>query len=207
MLKNAPKNVMLKPKQVYDLPGRATFDQRKEILHKLLQYHPKFVVKGGNSKNNPYKVQYELVLAERRNQLEYYKNSVLWSPRYTPKHFKYLFLYPAICVALLMLYLRYIQLPRRMLYYRKKYGYKFTELEQKGWLDGWIDDEIEEEVYQDWTIKDLEEFDKLTNDTKKEGMDRVSKIRQKNLHASLQSKFDQIYKSRAGAGLKTEESK
>jgi hypothetical protein len=201
MLKNAPKAIMLKPKPKYDIPAYATFEQRKAILHRLLEAHPKFVVRGGNSQSNPYKIHYEIILAERRAQLEYYKNSVLWSPRYTPKHFKYLFLYPAICIALLMLYLRYIQLPRKMLYLRKKYGYKFPELEAKGWLDGWIDDEIEEELYRDWTLKDLEDYEKLTHDNKLSVNERASKIKQKNLHYSLQNKLGEIHKKRSELGM------
>ena len=63
-----------------------------------------------------------LVVAERRAQLEYYKESVLWSPKYTPFHFKFMFLYPFIFVMLLMAYIRYVAIPKRMIYLKKKYG-------------------------------------------------------------------------------------
>ena len=83
-----------------------------------------------------------------------------------------------------------------MLYLRRKYGYKFNELEQKGWLDGWIDDEIAEEEYGDWTLRDLEEFDKLTTDEKINTKERASVARKKNLHADMQIKLNEINKVR-----------
>jgi len=51
-----------------------------------------------------------------------YDKSILWSPVYTPKHFKYMFLLPACCVLMLMLYIRYIAQPKILLKYKKKYG-------------------------------------------------------------------------------------
>ena len=51
----------------------------------------------------------------------------------------------------------------------KKKGYNFPDLEAKGWLDGWLDEEDEDEIlsadndepsYKDWTVKDLQNFDK-----------------------------------------------
>jgi hypothetical protein len=78
--------------------------------------NPKVVVKGGTSKTNPYKVHYDLILSERREYHEYLKNSVLWSPRYTPRHFLLGFLFPAVLVAGLMCYIRYIAIPKRMVY-------------------------------------------------------------------------------------------
>ncbi len=43
---------------------------------------------------------------------------------------------PATFVVGLMLYLRYVALPKKMLRMKKK-GYEFPELEALGWLDGW----------------------------------------------------------------------
>lgn len=37
--------------------------------------HPNLHVKGGDSQTNPYKIPYELVLAEKRELFEKYKNS------------------------------------------------------------------------------------------------------------------------------------
>jgi hypothetical protein len=68
-----------------------------------------------------------------------YQNSILWSPQFTPWHFKYLFLIPAVMVAMLLLYIRYIGQPRRMIELKRRLGIKFRELEKRGWLNGWED--------------------------------------------------------------------
>lgn len=75
------------------------------------------------------------------NELTKYENSVLWSPRFTPRKFKMFFLIPAIGVGLLMAYIRYIQHPRLMMEKKKKYGFKFKTLEARNWLDGWMEKE------------------------------------------------------------------
>lgn len=193
MIKRNPKQILTKTASIFDRPGMATPEQRKAILVKQLTYYPKMTIKGGNSKNNPYKVIYEVIVAEKRAQLEYYNNSILWSPRYTPTRFKYLFLYPAIVVVGLLLYIRYIATPKRMLELRRKYGYKFPGLEERGWLDGWIDDEMMEDSVTEWTLKDLEEFDNLTVEEKLDKpKQRISQARAKALHTNLQSKFQEI---------------
>ncbi len=56
----------------------------------------------------------------------------------------------------------------------KKKGFNFPELEKRGWLEGWLEDEDDEDPFlnndknnsgplsfSDWTIKDLESFDKF----------------------------------------------
>lgn len=62
-------------------------------------------------------------MAEGRESLEKYKKSVLWSPRFTPWHFKFAFFYPALFVGILMWYLTYVSIPKRIMYLRKHYGY------------------------------------------------------------------------------------
>ena len=37
--------------------------------------HPNLTIKGGDSLTNPYKIPYELALADKREALEKYKNS------------------------------------------------------------------------------------------------------------------------------------
>lgn len=91
----------------------------------------------------------DVVIAERREAHAYYSKSVLWSPRYTPWHFKNYFLYPALAVAFLMLYIRYIATPKKMMRLRKK-GYDFPQLESRGWLDDWIEDEGDEDDYDEF---------------------------------------------------------
>lgn len=65
----------------------------------------------------------------------------MWSPHFTPKHFKYLFLVPAVLVTMLLLYIRYIANPKRMMEIKRRLGVRFKELEKRGWLNGWEDDD------------------------------------------------------------------
>jgi len=58
-----------------------------------------------------------------------YEKSVLFSPVFTPAHFKYMFLLPAALVLMLMLYIRYISQPRNLLKYKKKYGISLKKWE------------------------------------------------------------------------------
>eukprot|EP01017_Pseudomicrothorax_dubius_P048307 TRINITY_DN8767_c0_g1_i1.p1 TRINITY_DN8767_c0_g1~~TRINITY_DN8767_c0_g1_i1.p1 ORF type:complete len:195 (-),score=47.81 TRINITY_DN8767_c0_g1_i1:139-723(-) len=183
-----------------DYPVAVTSEERKLLLRKALMLRPKLKVVGGTTKTNPYKAQYDMIVAERRAELEYYKNSILWSPRYTPKQFKYLFFYPAIMVFLLMLYIRYVAVPKRMMELKNKYGYVFPELEAKGWLKGWMDDD-DDEIYTDWTLKDVEAWEKDKLDTNREQREKISRVRSKNIHAQLEGKFAELYKLRKENGL------
>ena len=106
MFKLNPTKVLLKQPSIYDIPGSSKKGLREQILRNKMLMDKKFSVKGGTSITNPYKEYQDVILAERREVQEYYKNSVLWSQKYTPWHFKNFFLYPAIGVAFLMLYIR-----------------------------------------------------------------------------------------------------
>lgn len=55
----------------------------------------KIIVKAGTSDTNPYKEHFDIVLADRRDQLMKYQDSILWSPRYTPQYFPYLDILPS----------------------------------------------------------------------------------------------------------------
>ncbi|KAL4493666.1 hypothetical protein ABPG72_004159 [Tetrahymena utriculariae] len=224
MFKINPKQIILKQPSKYDIPGFTNPERRKEILQNTLYLQPKFCVKGGTSKNNPYKHTYDVILAERRELHEYYKNSILWSPKYTPWHFKNYFLYPALCVAFLMFYIRYIATPKKMMRLRKK-GYDFPTLEAKGWLEGWIEDEEDEDYdefaeakqglqgYKDWTIKDLENFDrkqekhnqpfeiKPNSSGQQGGNNRLLNTKIKNMRNKMQDQLDQAIQTRQELGL------
>ena len=93
---------------------------------------------------NPYKIPYELAIADKIEEMEKYKNSVLWSPRMTPKKFTFSFIYPMGFALILVWYIHNVAIPRRMVEMKRKYGYVFPELESKGFLDGWWDYEEEE---------------------------------------------------------------
>jgi hypothetical protein len=88
MQKLNPKQFLLRTPTIYDIKSFPTLEKREEILRRRLTYQPKFVVKGGNSKNNPYKILYDVELANRRERFEELKNSRLWSPHYTISQFK-----------------------------------------------------------------------------------------------------------------------
>jgi hypothetical protein len=80
-----------------------------------------------------------MVLKEKEADMMKYEKSILFSPVFTPSHFKYAFLLPASLVLLLMLYIRYIAQPRTLLGYKKKYGISLKKWEERGWMDGWMD--------------------------------------------------------------------
>lgn len=217
MYKLNPKKFLIKEPTIYDIRGNASFEKRDHLLKTVLYLQPKFTVRGGTSKTNPYKIHYDVVLAERRDELEKFKNSLLWSPRYTPWHFKFLFLYPAFFVGFLMFYIRYIAIPKRMLYLKKKYGIVSPELEEKGWLKDWEDEEDDEElddpfkeIYTGWTLKEVEDFEKKAEKMKQKmgesdkpptkTLDSLSAIRSFELHNKLQDKFEKIYNTKQKLG-------
>lgn len=67
-----------------------------------------------------------------------YRESVLWSPEFTPLKFKYMFMYPAFFAVFLLWYIRYIQWPKKMMQLKKQKGISFPDLEAKGWLKVYI---------------------------------------------------------------------
>lgn len=218
MLKLNPKKFLIREPTIYDIRGNATFEKRQEILNNRLLIQPKFSIKGGNSQTNPYKIHFDIILAERREQIQNYQKSILWSPRYTPWHFKYIFLYPVFFIIFLMLYLRYIAMPRRLLFLKKKYGLTSPELEEKGWLVDWEEEEdLEEddpfkEIYTKWTWKEMQEFEKDADkifkrkDENDNNMPRSreskSVMRNENLHNKIQEKLEEIYLQKKTLGHK-----
>lgn len=200
MLKLNPKQFLLRKTTIYDIKGMPTPERREEILRHKLLIDPKYVVKGGNSKTNPYKIHYDMIIAEKREKYELLKNSLLWSPNYTPKHFKFLFVYPVICIAFFLFYLRNIAWPRRMLKLKKQLGYSFPELEEKGWLIDWEDDEDEDDIdlfkteenkYQNWSLLDAEKAIKEGNKGSS-----LSNERNRIIHDKIQGKLEEIYNNK-----------
>ncbi|KRX10517.1 hypothetical protein PPERSA_01529 [Pseudocohnilembus persalinus] len=221
MFKLNPSKFQLKQASKYDLPGFTTPEKRRQILQVKMLANKKFHIKGGTSQTNPYKDIQDLIIADRRELVQKYQKSVLWSPKYTPWHFKNFFLYPAMGVVVLMFYIRYIAVPRNMKRLKEK-GYNFPDLEEKGWLDGWLDDDEDNDEfsiiyemegddlksefekqqqpqinqYSDWTMKDLYNFDKAN---KKTVADQANELRSKQSQAKrekMQDKFNQFYQYR-----------
>lgn len=83
----------------------------------------------------------------------------MFSPVYTPNHFKYMFLIPAFCVGLLIVYIHYIAQPKLMMKYKKKYGISLKQFEKNGRLDSWMDEySPPDEVltFEAYSVNDLE---------------------------------------------------
>ena len=49
----------------------------------------------------------------------------------------------------LVAYLHYVQIPRRMLHWKKSDKFDFPQLEKRGFLESWIEDEYADEFYPD----------------------------------------------------------
>lgn len=75
MFKVNSKKVLLKIPTIYDFQPTVSQEVRKSVIQYVLQRNPNLQIKGGNSLTNPYKVPYELVMAESREAMQVYKNS------------------------------------------------------------------------------------------------------------------------------------
>ena len=196
MFKKNPKVFLKKQLTMYDIETPVmTFEERHSILKRLTYFYPKLRVKGGTTKTNPYKVHYDVILAERRYAIDYYKDSILWSPKYTPWHFWNLFFFPSIFVLFFLFYWRHVAVPKRMMQFKKKKGLIFPDLEKKGWLDDWIDEEFIEEDnmeynYSDWTLADIQKFEK--EHFKKKNVE-TNKMKEK-YREKMEKKFNELAK-------------
>lgn len=101
----------------------------------------------------------------------------------------------------LVTYLHFIQIPKRMLYYKKNRGFVFEELEKKGWLEGWIEDEYVDDIYSDEILQEFSHFAKEEEPVKiEEHREDLRKIESKNHHSKMQAQFDKVYKKRMKKG-------
>ena len=159
-MQNEETYFRLKEVTKYDMQPYVPAETRKALLERAIARNPRLEVRGGTQVTNPYKRIYDLVVSEKLARLEVLKESKLWSPRFTPKTFRYFFLPTISCGVALVLYLHFVQIPKRMLHLKQKKGYFFRDLEAKGWLNGWILSDYKDELYEDEVLKDFEE---LTN--------------------------------------------
>lgn len=80
------------------------------------------------TKSNPiYRPAYELIRQERVAEVRKYEDSFLWSPEFTPTHFK-IFLYPSIFVVFLIFYIHYVAVPKTMMEHKIKSGIRYPEM-------------------------------------------------------------------------------
>lgn len=118
--------VYIKKPSVYNLRRIRSVEDRKRQVQVRMITNQNLTI----SQNNPeYTEVFELVLKEKEAEMMRYEKSWLWSPVYTPAHFKYMFLLPGCLVLMLMLYIRYIAQPRNLMKYKKKYGISLKKWE------------------------------------------------------------------------------
>lgn len=90
-MQNLTKNdFVLRPPSKYDRIPFTLMD-RKDVLQKSITRNPRLQIKAGTSLTNPYKEHYDMWLAERKVQSEILEKSKLWSHKFTPIHFKYMY--------------------------------------------------------------------------------------------------------------------
>lgn len=196
-------NFRLKKMTKYDVKAPLDPFRRKLILQKQLEHNPNILIKGGNSKTNPYKETYDLVIAEKKAMVDIYTKSKLWSPRFNPKRFRTTFVIPMGCCFLLILYLHYIQIPKRMLKYKREKGFYFPELEEKGWLDNWLEEEYVDDIYPDEVLSEFGALAKEEEIIPFENRENVRNANIANNKAEMQAAMAQLYRKRQ----KSEESR
>ena len=148
--------VYVRQPSVYNLRRIRSVEERKATLSNRMLASKHLTV---SANNQEYADAYELVVKEQEAHMMKYEKSVLWSPVFTPTHFRWMFVIPAIGVLLLMLYVRYIAQPKKMMEYKKKYGAKFKDLEARGWLESWMDEYYRPDqvlTFEAYSVKDLE---------------------------------------------------
>ena len=148
--------VYVKKPSVYNLRRIQSVEERKKRVEKRLLASSNLTVA---TNNKEYKEVFDLVMKDKESEMMKYQKSWLFSPVFTPTHFKFMFLLPAALVLMLMLYIRYIAQPRTLLRYKQKYGISLKKWEKKGWMDNWMeqynktDDALTFEAYN---VNDLE---------------------------------------------------
>ena len=96
--------VYIKKPSVYNLRKMQSVEDRKLMIEQRLGSNKNMTI---SPNNQEYAEAFDLVLKDKEAEMMAYEKSWLWSPVYTPNHFKYMFLLPATMVLLLMLYIRY----------------------------------------------------------------------------------------------------
>lgn len=181
-------------------------EKRKEKLDTMLAITGKVDIRGGSQATNPMKKVADVVIAEKLAGLELLKESKLWSPSFTPKKFKYTFLLPLGLGIGLCFYLHYIQIPKNMLYWKRKRGYVFKDLEKKGMLQDWFVEDYKDDIYGDEVLQELEE---MTDSTPKQSKEENDLIQSKLNHetrvltdrARMDNKFSELYTKRKNLRL------
>ena len=182
----------------YDLPFYSTEEERRKVLQKRIAANPAYVPKAGNRLINPYQDTYDMIKAESRAELEYYTKSRLWSPKYKPAHFKYMFLLPMGFILGFCVYMQKIQMPKNMMKLKRKIGVRFLENEKKGTFRTWMQETYIDEIYGD--IFQTNETDVINTkypdlvNTNEETLKQNQEFRSKMAYALQEIALEQIYK-------------
>ena len=182
----------------YDLPFYSTEPERRRVLNKLLTVNPAYHPKSGTRLLNPYIDTYDLIKAEGRAELEFYTKSKLWSPKYKPAHFKYMFLLPMGFIVGFCVYMQKIQMPKNMMKLKRKLGVRFLENEKKGTFRVWMQESYVDEIYGDiFQRSENEVFEERYPDLVNKGDEvarRNQEFRSKMGYALQEMALERIYK-------------
>lgn|SRR3990167_2292199 len=181
-------------------------EKRKEKLDTMLAITGKVDIRGGTQATNPMKKVADIVIAEKLAQLELMKESKLWSPSFTPKKFKYTFLLPVALGVGLIFYLHFIQIPKNMLYWKRKRGFVFRDLEKKGMLQDWFVEDYKDDIYGDEVLQELELMTNSSPPDNKEEKEIIQSQLNKETRvltdrARMDNKFTELYNKRKNLRL------
>ena len=190
--------VNTKKRKKYDLPYYYKPDEIKNVLQQKLDTNTVYAPTSGDSSINPYKDAYDMIKAENRVMAESFKKSILWSPKYKPTHFKWLFCIPMSFIFGFCVYIHKIQMPRNMMKMKKSLGCRFPENDAKGTFNSWEQEAYIDEIYGD--IFQKEELDAFQNeypDLTEEGntLKRGSEFRSKMAYQLQEIALENIYGS------------
>ena len=180
-----------KKKKEFDLPFHSTESKREEILKEKLISNQTYRPNTGTSLINTYKDTFDLIQAKNRVELEFYKNSKLWSPKFKPFHFKYIFFLPMAMGSLFAYYSLNYNMTKKMMTLKKRLGGFYPNYEAKKMFRLWTQEKYVDEIYGDiFQKKEMEVYEKRYQalETKEIEIMRVNKQYRK----LLSHKFQQI---------------
>ena len=105
---------------------------------------------------------------------------------------------------LMILYLHFIQIPKNILYWKKKKGFAFPELEAKGFLEDWVPEEYVDEIYGDEILQEFAHFAREEEEVSEVETDRrLREMNARNHHSKMQAQLNKLYVKRRKTGRKT----
>lgn len=150
MFISSPKTVdNTTPPQKYDLPVTGDLQETRYLLADRMARGLYKRPVSGTLDTNPFKTSWDLAKAEHMANMELYQKSKLWSPKFRPVHFTYLYALPIIATFGFCMYIQYIQMPKNMMKLKEKYGGRFPKNEAQGTFRTWVQSEYIDDIYGD----------------------------------------------------------